>query len=121
MILTYSLNYMSETLDFNLFYIYMVFFILSITVLTVGSNLFSMLIGWEGVGVISYLLINYWNLRIEANKSSLKALLLNKIGDFCLVFSGIFMFNLLLSSDNLLVNTLSYYFQNESSSYFNSE
>ena len=52
-------------------------------------------------------------MRIEANKSSLKALLLNKIGDFCFVFGSIFLFNLFLSTDNVVVNSLSIYVKHE--------
>lgn len=91
----------------------MSFFITSITIIVISSNIFTLLIGWEGVGIISYLLINYWNIRIEANKASVKALLLNKIGDFCLVFGGIFLFNLTVSSDNTLLNSLCYFFKYE--------
>ena len=112
-ILIYSLNYISETLDYFLFYIYMGFFITSISILVIGSNIFILLIGWEGVGIVSYFLINYWNLRIEANKSSLKALLLNKIGDFCLVFAGIFLFNLMIAPKNFVVNALVPFFRYE--------
>jgi NADH-ubiquinone oxidoreductase chain 5 len=55
-----------------------------------------MFVGWEGVGVSSYLLINFWFTRVQANKSAIKAMLLNRVGDFALliaIFSIIFVFN----------------------------
>lgn len=91
----------------------MSFFVTSISILVIGSNIFVLLIGWEGVGIASYFLINYWNLRIEANKSSLKALLLNKIGDFCLIFAGIFLLNMMVTPQNLTINALVNFFTNE--------
>jgi len=44
-------------------------------------------VGWEGVGICSYLLINFWFTRIQANKSALKAIFVNKIGDIALLFA----------------------------------
>lgn len=113
LILIYSLDYIKNTIDFNLFYIYMLLFVISIILLVIGGNLAVLLIGWEGVGVMSYLLINYWNLRIESNKSSLKALMLNKIGDFCIIFSSILLYNLLLTFNNIIINNLSLYYMQE--------
>jgi NADH-ubiquinone oxidoreductase chain 5 len=49
-----------------------------------------MFVGWEGVGLCSYLLINFWFTRIQANKAAIKAMLMNRIGDFCLLI-GIFL------------------------------
>ena len=78
-----------------------------------SGNIFILLLGWEGVGIISYLLINYWNLRIESNKSAIKALLLNKIGDFSIVFAGISFFNYFLNASNMIINYLTIFFKNE--------
>jgi GR25 family glycosyltransferase involved in LPS biosynthesis len=55
-----------------------------------------MFVGWEGVGLSSYLLINFWFTRIQANKSAIKAMLINRIGDFFLLlatFTLYFIFN----------------------------
>jgi len=50
-----------------------------------SNNLLQLFVGWEGVGLCSYLLINFWFTRIQANKSALKALTMNRIGDFAIV------------------------------------
>jgi len=44
-----------------------------------------MFVGWEGVGLSSYLLINFWFTRIQANKAAIKAMLINRVGDFALL------------------------------------
>ena len=56
----------------------------------------------------SFLLITYYTLRIKTNKSSLKAMLLNKFEDFCLIFAIIYTHNLLLTSDNYIINNILY-------------
>jgi NADH-ubiquinone oxidoreductase chain 5 len=65
--------------------------------LLVTSNTFLQLfVGWEGVGVSSYLLINFWFTRIQANKAAIKAMLINRIGDFALllaIFTLYFTYN----------------------------
>lgn len=98
----YSIDYMLSDknqinflLILNLFTFFMIF-------LVIAGNTIQLFIGWEGVGITSYLLINFWYNRFEANKSSLKALTLNKLGDICLLlFIGtIFYF---FETSNLLV------------------
>ena len=77
-------------------------------ILISSGNFIQLFLGWEGVGITSYLLINYWNNRISANKSALKALLFNKIGDFSLLF-GIFLIGYkYLSFDFYLISNLNY-------------
>jgi len=56
-------------------------------IIATADNLFVFFLGWEGVGVCSYLLINFWSSRLEANKSALKAILINRVGD-CFLFLG---------------------------------
>jgi len=53
-------------------------------ILVAGDNYFIMFIGWEGIGISSYLLINFWYTRIQANKSGIKALTVNRVGDMFL-------------------------------------
>jgi NADH-ubiquinone oxidoreductase chain 5 len=53
-------------------------------ILVAGDNYFVMFIGWEGIGISSYLLINFWYTRIQANKSGIKALTVNRVGDMFL-------------------------------------
>jgi len=64
--------------------------------LVTANNYLQMFVGWEGVGLSSYLLINFWFTRIQANKAAIKAMLINRIGDFALllaIFSIYFIFN----------------------------
>ena len=61
-------------------------------VLVTADNLIQLFIGWEGVGLSSYLLINFWFTRIQANKAAIKAMLLNRIGDFSLVLGILILF-----------------------------
>ena len=49
-------------------------------VLVSGANYFVMFVGWEGIGVVSYLLINFWFTRIQANKAAILALTMNRVG-----------------------------------------
>ena len=62
--------------------------------LITGDNFFQMFLGWEGVGLASYLLINFWYTRLQANKSALKAIILNRIGDFGLALGVFAIFSL---------------------------
>ena len=59
-------------------------------ILISADNYVQMFVGWEGVGLASYLLINFWYTRIQANKAAIKAMILNRIGDFCLLI-GMFL------------------------------
>jgi len=64
--------------------------------LITANNFLQMFVGWEGVGLSSYLLINFWFTRIQANKSAIKAMLVNRIGDFFIllaIFSIYYVFN----------------------------
>ena len=64
-------------------------------ILVTASNLVQLFIGWEGVGICSYLLINFWFSRIQANKSAIMAVVVNKISDLahCCVLCGSFYYN----------------------------
>jgi NADH-ubiquinone oxidoreductase chain 5 len=66
-------------------------------ILVTADNFVQMFVGWEGVGLCSYLLINFWFTRIQANKAAIKAMIMNRIGDFSLllVFFNLLILNLL--------------------------
>jgi len=56
-------------------------------ILVTANNFLQMFVGWEGVGLSSYLLINFWFTRIQANKAAIKAMLINRVGDFALLLA----------------------------------
>jgi len=61
---------------------YLSLFTFFMLILITGDNFFQLFLGWEGVGLCSYLLISFWFTRLQANKSAIKAIIVNKIGDF---------------------------------------
>lgn len=92
----YSLDYMSHDKHKQRFMSYLALFTFFMLILVTANNFLQMFVGWEGVGVCSFLLINFWTTRIQANKAAIKAMLLNRIGDFSLilgVFAIFFQFN----------------------------
>jgi proton-translocating NADH-quinone oxidoreductase chain L len=92
----YSTEYMSHDPHLPRFMSYLSLFSFFMLILVTADNLVQMFVGWEGVGLCSYLLINFWYTRIQANKAAIKAMLMNRIGDFALalgIFSCFFAFN----------------------------
>ncbi len=79
------------------FFSYLSLFTFMMIILVTGNNFLLMFLGWEGVGVCSYLLVNFWYTRIAANQSSVSAFLTNRVGD-CFLTIG--MFALLWSFGN---------------------
>lgn len=80
-VLFYAIDYMRYDPNRNRFYVILSIFAIFMTVLVISDNYVMMFIGWEFVGVISYLLISFWNTRLAAMKSALSAILLNRMGD----------------------------------------
>lgn len=77
----YSIGYMKGDRHIDRFFAYMNLFIFFMAVLVMGSNLMMMFIGWEGVGLCSYLLIGFWFQNHEYNDAAKKAFLMNRVGD----------------------------------------
>lgn len=77
----YSTGYMSEDPHLPRFMSYLSLFTFFMIILVTADNLVQLFIGWEGVGLCSYLLINFWFTRIQANKSAIKAMVVNRVGD----------------------------------------
>lgn len=82
----YSTMYMGGDPRVYLFLGYLTLFTFFMVVLLVSPNYVQLFMGWEGVGLTSYLLVNFWHTRAAANKSALKALLVNRVGDFFLLY-----------------------------------
>jgi len=80
----YSISYMSEDPHNQRFFSYLSLFTFFMLILVTGSNYLIMFIGWEGIGVSSYLLINFWYTRVQANKSAILAFTMNRVGDMSL-------------------------------------
>nr|QEQ13331.1 NADH dehydrogenase subunit 5 [Ectocarpus siliculosus] len=85
----YSTEYMGGDPHLPRFMSYLSLFTFFMLILVTADNFVQMFVGWEGVGLCSYLLINFWFTRIQANKAAIKAMLVNRVGDFGLAL-GIF-------------------------------
>src|SRR5690606_17419073 len=77
----YSTSYMHDDANFDKFFSYLNLFVFFMMVLVTGSNLLMMFIGWEGVGLCSYLLIGFWYQNQDYNDAAKKAFIMNRIGD----------------------------------------
>jgi len=94
----YSISYMSNDPHIQRFFSYLSLFTFMMIILVTANNYLLMFVGWEGVGVCSYLLVSFWFTRIAANQSSISAFLTNRVGD-CFLTIG--MFAILWSIGNL--------------------
>ncbi|SHG66188.1 NADH dehydrogenase subunit L [Flavobacterium micromati] len=93
----YSISYMHEDDNMHKFFAYLNLFIFFMIMLVIGSNLLVLFIGWEGVGLCSYLLIGFWYKNQEYNDAAKKAFIMNRIGDLGLLV-GIFIIGNLFST-----------------------
>ena len=97
----FSTSYMDGDPHITRFMGYLSLFTFFMLILVTANNIVQMFIGWEGVGLTSYLLINFWYTRIQANKAAIKAMVVNKVGDIGLLLgivslwglSGLLKFN----------------------------
>ena len=88
----YSTEYMSHDPHLPRFMSYLSLFTFFMMVLVTGDNFIQMFLGWEGIGLCSFLLINFWYTRIQANKAAVKAMIVNRIGDFGLIIGILTIF-----------------------------
>ena len=77
----YSISYMHDDENLHKFFAYLNLFVFFMITLVMGSNLLIMFIGWEGVGLCSYLLIGFWYKNQDYNDAAKKAFIMNSIGD----------------------------------------
>ena len=115
----YSTEYMSHDPHLVRFMCYLSLFTFFMLILVTGDNLVQMFLGWEGIGLASYLLINFWFTRIQANKAAIKAMILNRIGDFCLVIGILLIFVHFKSVDYATLAVLVQFFKNQTINFLN--
>ena len=99
----YSIGYMSNDPHNQRFFSYLSLFTFMMIILVTADNFLLMFVGWEGVGICSYLLVSFWFTRIAANQSSISAFLTNRVGD-CFLTIG--MFAILWSFGNIDYSTV---------------
>jgi len=115
----YSVEYMSHDPHLPRFMSYLSLFTFFMLILVTADNFIQMFLGWEGVGLCSYLLINFWFTRVQANKAAIKAMIINRIGDFSLVIGILIMFVNFKAVDYATVASLVPFFKNESVNFLN--
>src|SRR5215471_10667037 len=93
----YSIGYMHEDPHRPRFFSYLSLFTFAMLMLVTADNLVQLFFGWEGVGLMSYLLIGFWYHKPEANAAAIKAFLVNRVGDFGFAL-GIFALFLMVGS-----------------------
>ncbi|WP_313806701.1 NADH-quinone oxidoreductase subunit L [Flavobacterium sp.] len=93
----YSISYMHDDENAHKFFSYLNLFVFFMITLVVGSNLLIMFIGWEGVGLCSYLLIGFWYKNQDYNDAAKKAFIMNRIGDLGFLI-GIFIIGYLFNT-----------------------
>lgn len=95
----YSIGYMEEEKDYSRYFACLNFFVFAMLLLVLAKNLLLLFVGWEGVGLASYLLIGFWYSRPEAAKAATKAFIVNRIGDTGLLVGILLTYYLFGTSD----------------------
>lgn len=118
----FSTSYMDGDPHLPRFMSYLSLFTFFMIILVTSNNLVQLFIGWEGVGLCSYLLIGFWYTRIQANKSAIKAMIMNKVGDIGLLlgmvmiwihigsldYNTIFSYSYFISKDDISLDIISF-------------
>jgi NADH-ubiquinone oxidoreductase chain 5 len=108
----YSIEYMAEDPHLTRFMAYLSLFTFFMLMLVTADNLLQLFLGWEGVGLASYLLISFWFTRVQALKAAVKAIIVNRVGDvflllaisLCYSFFGTLDYPVIFSLASLIAN-----------------
>lgn len=114
----YSTEYMSKDPHLVRFMSYLTLFTFFMVILITADNFLQLFFGWEGIGLCSYLLTNFWFTRIQANKSALKAIIVNRISDFGLTFGILLVFFFFLNIDFVTSTVLQIFFLKKTVTFF---
>lgn len=107
----YSVDYMNNDPYFVKFFSYLSLFTFFMLMLVTSGNFIQLFFGWEGVGITSFLLISFWSTRLQANKSALKAIFFNRVGDLGLILAIFFVFFFFYSFDFFVIFPCFIYFK----------
>jgi len=105
----YSCVYMYTDPFLSRFMSYLSMFTFFMLLLVSSANLLVLFLGWEGVGLCSYLLISFWYTRVQAAKAATKAFLINKVGDLFFLTGIVLTFMVFHSVDFAVISALSPY------------
>ena len=105
LVIIYTYDYMIDDPHMNRFYLYIIIFILNMIILITNHNLIILFIGWEGVGLSSFLLITFWFTRIETSLGGLIALFMNRVGDIFYILAILFSYIIFGSTDIIILNS----------------
>lgn len=98
----YAVGYMAEETDFPRFFTYLNLFIAAMLILVLGNNLVLTFMGWEGVGLCSYLLIGFWFKDVNNSKAANKAFIVNRIGDWGFTLGMFGVLSLIVANRDML-------------------
>lgn len=102
----YSIYYMEQDPNLNLFWAYITLFEFLMYILVTSENFLTLFIGWEGIGICSYLLIGFWSTRLAATKAAIKAVIINAIGDVCLLTAMALCLKIYQTLDFIIIKLL---------------
>lgn len=101
----YSIGYMDHETDYPRYFAFLNFFVFAMLLLVLAGHLLLLFVGWEGVGLASYLLIGYWYERPKAAQAATKAFVVNRIGDLGLLVGLLLTFYLFGTGDIAEIST----------------